>query len=33
VNRKHLDAGSSAWRIELDQRREQIAIRRGYILP
>jgi hypothetical protein len=33
VNRKHLDAGSNAWRIELDQRRERIAIQRGYTLP
>jgi hypothetical protein len=33
VNRKHLDAGSSAWHIELDRQREQIAIRRGYTLP
>lgn len=33
VNRKHLDAGSSAWQIELEQKREQIAIQRGYRLP
>lgn len=33
VNRKHLDQGSNAWRIELDKQREQIAIRRGYVLP
>jgi hypothetical protein len=33
VNRKHLDAGSNAWQIELDRQREQIAIRRGYTLP
>ena len=33
VNRKHLDAGSSAWRIELERKREQIAIQRGYRLP
>jgi len=33
VNRKHLDVGSSAWRIELDKQREQVAIRRGYKLP
>jgi len=33
VNRKHLDTGSSAWQIELDRQREQIAIRRGYTLP
>jgi hypothetical protein len=33
VNRKHLEQGSSAWQIELDKQREQIAIRRGYVLP
>ena len=33
VNRKHLDTGSSAWHIELEKQREQIAIRRGYKLP
>ena len=33
VNRKHLDAGSSAWRVELEQKRDQIAIQRGYRLP
>ena len=33
VNRKHLDTGSTAWQVELDQQREQIAIRRGYTLP
>jgi len=33
VNRKHLDTGSSAWQIELERQREQIAIRRGYKLP
>lgn len=33
VNRKHLDTGSTAWQIELDRQREQIAIRRGYTLP
>ena len=33
VNRKHLDEGSSAWQIELEKQREQIAIRRGYVLP
>jgi hypothetical protein len=33
VNRKHLDTGSTAWQVELDKQREQIAIRRGYKLP
>lgn len=33
LNRKHLDEGSSAWQIELEKQREQIAIRRGYVLP
>ena len=33
VNRKHLDAGSTGWQIELEKQREQIAIRRGYKLP
>ena len=33
VNRKHLDEGSNSWRIELEKQREQIAIRRGYLLP
>jgi hypothetical protein len=33
INRKHLEAGSSAWQIELEQKREQIAIQRGYHLP
>ena len=33
INRKHLDPGSNAWRIELEQKREQIAIRRGYRMP
>ena len=33
VNKKHLDPGSSLWQIELDKRRAQIAIQRGYTLP
>ena len=33
INGKHLDPGSSAWQIELEQRREQIAIKRGYQQP
>ena len=33
VNKKHLEPGSSPWQIELDKRREQIAIQRGYVLP
>ena len=33
VNRKHLDPGSSTWQIELEQKRDQIAIQRGYRLP
>ena len=33
VNRKHVEPGSNAWKIELDQKREQIAIQRGYFLP
>jgi hypothetical protein len=33
VNRKYVEPGSHAWKIELDQKREQIAIQRGYFLP
>ena len=33
TNKKHLEPGSTAWQVELDQRREQIAIRSGYRLP
>lgn len=33
INKKHLDTGSNAWKIELDRQREIIAIRRGYTLP
>lgn len=33
INKKHLDAGSSAWQIEVERRRESIAIQRGYVLP
>lgn len=33
TNRKHLDAGSSPWQVEVDRRRELIAIQHGYVLP
>ena len=33
TNRRHLDTGSTAWQIELDEQREKLAIRHGYILP
>lgn len=33
TNRKHLEAGTSAWQIELEQQRERMAVRRGYVLP
>lgn len=33
INKKHLDPGSTPWRVEVDRRREQIAIQRGYSLP
>jgi hypothetical protein len=33
INRKHVDEGSDAWGIELDRQRDQLAIRRGYVLP
>ena len=32
-NRRHLQSGTSEWHIELEQVRERIAIRRGYVLP
>lgn len=32
-NKKHLVTGTSAWQIELEQRRESFAVRRGYLLP
>ena len=32
-NRKHLLEGSDAWEIELQKQREQLSIRRGYVLP
>jgi hypothetical protein len=33
VNRKNVPEGSDAWGIELDRHRDQLAIRRGYVLP
>ena len=33
TNKAHLEAGTSGWQIELEQRREQFAVRRGYTLP
>lgn len=33
INKKHLDPGSTAWQIEIERRRERIAIQRGYSLP
>jgi hypothetical protein len=33
VNRKHLEAGTSAWQIEMEKQRESLAVRRGYVLP
>jgi hypothetical protein len=33
VNRKHLQEGSDPWQIELEQQRDAIAIRKGYVLP
>lgn len=33
VNKPHMDEGGNAWSIELEQRREQIARQRGYLLP
>jgi hypothetical protein len=32
-HRKHLVEGSDAWEIELHRQREQLAVRRGYVLP
>ena len=32
-NRKRLVEGSDEWEIELHRQREQLAIRRGYVLP
>lgn len=32
-HRPHLEAGTSAWSIELGKKREEIAITRGYVLP
>jgi len=32
-HRKNLEEGSSPWEIELERQREQLAIRRGYVLP
>ena len=33
INRKHAVEGGDDWQIEIDRRREQAAIRCGYILP
>ena len=33
INKKHLDAGSSIWQVEVARRRESIAIQHGYVLP
>ena len=33
TNKKHLQEGTDEWEIELDRRRDQIAIQRGYVLP
>ena len=33
VNRAHLESGTSAWQVEVEQQRERFAIRRGYTLP
>jgi hypothetical protein len=33
VNRKNAEEGSDAWSIELDRHRDELAIRRGYVLP
>ena len=32
-NRRHLEAGTSDWEIELERRRVAVAIQRGYLLP
>ena len=32
-HKPHLEAGTSAWSIELDRKREDIAISKGYVLP
>jgi hypothetical protein len=33
VNRKHLETGTTAWQIEMENQRELLAVRRGYTLP
>lgn len=33
TNKKHLETGTSAWQIELERQRENLAVRRGYLLP
>jgi hypothetical protein len=32
-HRPHLEPGTSAWSIELERKREEIAVTRGYVLP
>lgn len=32
-HRAHLEAGTTAWQVELDRKREDLAVRRGYRLP
>ena len=33
INKSHLETGTTAWQVEMDKRRESIAIQRGYVLP
>lgn len=33
TNKKHLEPGTTPWQVELERRREAMAIRRGYVLP
>ena len=33
LNRKRMQEGTSEWEIELEQQRDRLAIRRGYVLP
>lgn len=33
VNKKHMEAGTTDWQIEVDRQREKMAVQRGYVLP